>query len=208
MIATMKEKLTYLEGVANKYGVDSDALYSIVQVESAGYGYSVIGLDKNNDPRLRIKIQFEPHIFVQQYNKLKKGKARFVSIRGYKFLYVDGKFILKNRVDTQEKEIAAFNAAWKVDPECTMLATSWGLPQIMGFNHKLCGFDTVGEMVDYMKEGEINQLDCMMRFLVNTGLMEHIRLKNWHSFFTGYNGKDYEKLGYAKKFFYHYGLKS
>lgn len=92
-----------------------------------------------------------------------------------------------------------FNLAFKLDPEAAMKSCSWGKFQIMGFNHKLCGFETVGEFVDAMKESEGRQLDAFVEFVINTGLADELRRHEWDDFAQGYNGATYKKNKYDTK---------
>jgi glutathione synthase/RimK-type ligase-like ATP-grasp enzyme len=64
------------------------------------------------------------------------------------------------------------------------MATSWGKFQMMGFNYKIVGFETVGDMVDYLKKGEAEQLevfcdsyslrDCTNIYKLKTMLLLHV----------------------------------
>lgn len=92
-----------------------------------------------------------------------------------------------------------FSEAFALNPEAAMKSCSWGKFQIMGFNHKVCGYDTVGEFVDAMKESEGKHLDAFVAFVIYNGLDKHLRHLNWASFAEGYNGKDYAINRYDKK---------
>jgi hypothetical protein len=125
----------------------------------------------------KILIQFEPHIF-KRYTKR----------------------VIDNGVDVQSKEWEAFNEAWKIDKEATMLSTSFGLPQVMGFNHKAAGFKTVGEMVDAFKTGEEAQVRGMLNFIKsNRHLHKAIKGKDWKLFAYYYNGPKYQINSYHIK---------
>lgn len=79
-----------------------------------------------------------------------------------------------------------------------MEATSIGLMQVMGFNYEMCGFKSVGEMWDYAKVSERNQLEIGMRFIkANPALYKALKEKNWHLVAYYYNGSEYKKM--AKK---------
>lgn len=191
----MSKKLT--EGqiimLAKDYRIDVPALKAVIEVESSGSGFF---LDWNAEER--IKIQFEPHIFIKEAKKLgitlrsvKVGKAWYV--------YNKNVLLFANGVDNQKPEWDTFNKAWKISPEASMLATSWGMGQVMGFNYILAGFKSVGDMVTAFKESEANQVKGMLDFIVNSGLMGHLRTKNWTSFARGYNGKNFAALNYHNK---------
>jgi hypothetical protein len=130
------------------------------------------------DPKTgKIIIQFEPHIF-KRYTK----------------------HVIKNGVEGQTKEWIAFNEAWKIDKEATMLSTSFGLPQVMGFNHVAAGYKTVGEMVDGFKTGEEAQVRGMLNFIKsNRHLHKAIKSSDWRLFAYYYNGPKYKINNYDVK---------
>lgn len=177
--------------VAIKFDLDPKLIEALLIVETGGSGFFT---DWNG--LKRIKIQFEPHVFVRELKK-RGFKARLTRAKsGMYSVIVNGKVILRNKVDRQFKEWEAFNAAWKISNECAMLSTSWGLGQIMGFNYKLAGFDSVDELVTISKKGEEYQLEAMICFIRNTKLLEKLKRKDWKGFARGYNGKYYYKYKY------------
>lgn len=76
------------------------------------------------------------------------------------------------------------------------MATFWGMFQIGGFNYKRCGCETVEEFVGLMSQSEFEQLELFVRFIVNNGMLEDLRNKNWAGFARKYNGAGYAKRGY------------
>lgn len=86
--------------------------------------------------------------------------------------------------------------ACAIDSVTAFESTFWGMFQIGGFNWKLCGCRDVGEFVGQMKYSEPAQLELFARFLVNTGLVEYLRNKNWRAFAYRYNGPKYAQRGY------------
>lgn len=125
----------------------------------------------------KITIQFEPHIF-KRYTKK----------------------VINNGVEGQTQEWKAFNEAWKIDPEATMLSTSYGMGQIMGFNHKAAGFSTVGAMLDAFKTGEYQQVKGMLNFIKNNvNLRTAMKNLDWKKLAYYYNGSQYAVNAYDKK---------
>src|SRR5690606_22410401 len=55
-------------------------------------------------------------------------------------------------------------------PEPALRATSWGLGQIMGFNHVAAGYPSAREMVEAMVGGEDAQLEALASFLNSSGM--------------------------------------
>lgn len=125
----------------------------------------------------KILIQFEPHWF-RRYTKHK----------------------IANEVSAQPLEWRAFNQAFRLNPTAAMLSTSWGLGQIMGFNHAAAGFATVDAMVDSFKESEANQLRGMLRFIRSKRALHKSLLdKDWRTFAHFYNGPAYAVHNYHGK---------
>lgn len=92
-----------------------------------------------------------------------------------------------------------FSIAFQLDPEAAMKSASWGLGQVMGFNHLIVGYATVGEFVDAMKESEGKQLDASVEFILHNHLDDELRKHDWAGFARGYNGAAYKKNQYDTK---------
>lgn len=92
-----------------------------------------------------------------------------------------------------------FNEAFALNPEAAMKSCSWGKFQIMGFNHDVCGFSSVGAFVDAMKESEGRHLDAFVQFVISNNLARFLRALAWASFAKGYNGAGYAKNYYDTK---------
>lgn len=92
-----------------------------------------------------------------------------------------------------------FNRAFALDPIAAMKSCSWGKFQIMGFNYAMCGYDSVGDFVDAMKESEGKQFDAFVNFVISAGLADELRAHKWEAFAEGYNGPDYKKNDYHNK---------
>jgi len=117
----------------------------------------------------KIKIQFEPSWF-----------KKFTNI------------LINNKVDIQKKEWEAFNLAYAKNPNKAMESTSWGLMQVMGFHWKRLGFKSVGEMVDFAKVSETNQLWLGLKFIqTDSRIYTALLQKNWAKVAYYYNGSGY-----------------
>lgn len=104
-----------------------------------------------------------------------------------------------NYGEAGQNQINKFNEAFKLDPIAAMKSCSWGKFQIMGFNHKECGFATVGDFVDAMKESEGRHLDAFVGFVKSKHLADELRRHDWAGFAHGYNGAGYKKNAYDTK---------
>lgn len=74
------------------------------------------------------------------------------------------------------------------DPEAAADASSYGGPQIMGFNAETVGYGSAVEMMEAFADGAQHQLDAMVRFLERTGLFSALRAKDWETIARVYNG--------------------
>lgn len=91
-----------------------------------------------------------------------------------------------------------FMEAYRRDPEAAMRATSWGGPQIMGFNCEDAGFATAGEMVEAMATGEDAHLAAFVTLIESWGIAGTLRAHDWLSFASRYNGSGQAPV-YARK---------
>jgi len=160
-----------VKSIAQSEGLDPFVLMAFIQVETGGIGFADNG---------KLIIQFEPAWF--------RKKEPFAP---------SGKWSV-NKVDVQSKEWEAFNNAFSIDPESAMQSTSIGIGQIMGFNYKRIGFNSVGEMWDDAKVGIENQIQQICKFIKSDKWLSiAIKYKDWNRITELYNGKGYKAL--AKK---------
>lgn len=170
-----KTELVQLGARYAEFDFDLYAIYAVLMVESAGSGF------QNG----KLVIQFEPRHFKRIYHDIHKQNPPTTGIWD------------TNKVGTQKVEWKAFNDAFRIDKTAAMNATSIGLMQVMGFNHKRCGFPTVDEFWDYAKASELNQLDLGLRYIVtDPKLVKALKDKDWDAFAYGYNGKNYKQYKY------------
>lgn len=89
------------------------------------------------------------------------------------------------------------------DREAAWKSASWGMFQIMGFNHS--GFDTVGQFVAAMFESEYQHLRSFLAFCADSDLIPVLKKKDWASFARTYNGAGYKQNQYDQKMAKAYG---
>lgn len=166
--------------------VEPAAIKAVVRVESAGRGYLKDG---------RVLILFERHKFHDFLEKQNPALARETFAKYPNICnpksggYYGG-----------VGEYPRFSLAFGIDKEIAMKSASWGLFQIMGFNHKSAGYDSIHDFVDAMKEGEGKQLLAFCNFVKSNKAM-HAALKkqDWETFAKLYNGIAYKKNNYDSK---------
>jgi hypothetical protein len=157
----------------SKTAIPLPRLLAFIEVESGGRGF--------DEKTGKLMIQFESHIFSKA-----TGIPRSTSNQ-YKWD--------ENKVDVQSKEWEAFNEAFKINPEEAMKSTSWGLPQIMGFNHKQAGYESVGAMLDDFKKSELQQVIALIRFITaNPKLYKAVLEGDYETVSSIYNGKFHREL--------------
>lgn len=172
---------------AKKAGIEPAILKSFIQVESRGAGFLVSG---------RPVILFEGHIF---YNELRKRKIRITELAG-KYPDIVYPRWTKAYYKGGEKEHERLQVAMAINAECALLATSWGLFQLMGFNFKACGFNDVFEFVGAMQRSEQDQLKGVIAFILqHPKLLKAIRAKEFGRIAYLYNGSAYTENAYDLK---------
>lgn len=85
------------------------------------------------------------------------------------------------------------------DAEPALKSCSWGMFQIMGFNHELAGFSSVRDFVNDQSLGEHRQMAAFVKFIQETGLSNSLKTQDWHEFARLYNGPGYKKNNYHIK---------
>lgn len=94
----------------------------------------------------------------------------------------------------QENEQAAFAVASLLNPAAARLSAAMGAPQIMGFNFRLLGYETVQAMYDSFQASETNQLRGFFD-LVHGGMnpadgIAALRTKDFRAFARYYHGEE------------------
>jgi hypothetical protein len=156
-------------------GVTAAEVWAVLTVETRGFGFLA---DR------RPQILFERHIF----RKLTGG--RFDSVNANLSSSNPGGYA------GGSGEYTRLETAMGLDREAALKSVSWGIGQVMGFNHEIAGFPTVNDMVAAMVGDEESQLLAMANFLKGNGLDGALRRQDWVSFARGYNGKDFKRNEY------------
>lgn len=173
--------------LAAELEVEEAALRAVVEVECSSRG----GFLSDGRPR----ILFEGHIFWQQLSK-----------RGFDptALAADHPDIIYPRwVRTHYRggsgEWERLDAAKKISWDAALESASWGLMQIMGFHWRGCGCSSAEEFAERMSLSEREQMRLAMRFLEKSGIVVHLKRKDWRNFALRYNGSGYRANRYDEK---------
>ena len=168
-------------------GVEVAAIKAVAEVESYGGGFLADG---------RTKILFERHKFYKYYGATmgRTAAAKLMQVNpnicnskagGYK---------------GNEAEYPRFKAAISYDETAAMLSASYGRFQIMGFNYRACGFDSVQAYVAAQATTEGAHLMAFCNFIkANEAIYKALKAKRWAAFAAGYNGADYKINNYDTK---------
>ena len=194
--------LPQLTAVATAAGFEPRAVRAILKVETGGAGFDAA--------TGKLLIQFEPSWFRRYLPAAVKaalGAAEQVQhldaarlSAGQRQLLSNWQTTQANGVEGQAREWLAFNAAFALAPKAALLSTSWGLPQMMGFNYAALGYASVDEMVDAFRASEANQLRGMLRFLSSKpALARAVRAREWAVVAYYYNGAAYKQFNYDKR---------
>lgn len=176
-----------LKRISLIFNLEPELIQSVISVESGGKGFNLDGT---------IRILFEGHVF---YKELKKAGEDYATIAKYNPTLCYKSWTKQYYAPTQQKEHQRLDLASVLNKECALKATSWGLFQIMGFNHKLAGYDTVELMVNAFKLSEENQIIGGLNFMKFAGLLDSLREKRFDLFACGYNGAKYAENQYDIK---------
>ena len=167
--------------IAGYLGCHVAAVRAVLAVEAAGKGY---------DSKGRPKMLFEPHVF---WRELGKGAKRDAAAKA-------GLAYAKWKPGAYPSDsYPRLAKAMAIDERAALRSASWGLGQVMGFNHSAAGFPTVQEMVRAMTVSEGAQLYAMARFIVTNALHRALKVRDWEAFAKGYNGSGYRKNAYHTK---------
>ncbi len=187
-MGTDKRKLltnAQINELAVASGYEYRVLKSIIQVESGQHGFDpVTG---------KIIIQFEPAWFKRLY----KDWATATKYTTWQ----------SNKVGNQVAEWKAFNNAFAVDADAAMQSTSIGMMQLMGFHYAAIGFKAVGELWDFAKGSEYNQVLLAIKWIKTVRPLDlAIKNKDWQQIAYYYNGANYRAFRYDERLFAAYRL--
>ena len=161
-------------------GVGEDELHAVMEVEAAGSGF---------DSKGRPKMLFEPHIF---WRLLGPGKARDKAA-------AEGLAYAKWKPGAYPSDsYPRLQKAMKINATIALMSASWGLFQIMGFNHGEAGYASPEEMIRDFMADEDNHVEAAVRFITNKKLDDDLRAHRWRAVENGYNGGGFNGA-YARK---------
>lgn len=172
-----------LPRIGERIGVGEDEIHAVLEVEAAGSGF---------DSQGRVKALYEPHIAYREASNLKDKTILNRLVKA-------GLAYPAWKRDYPKDSYPRILEAHAIAGDLALEATSWGLGQIMGFNHKAAGYASAREMVEAFADDEENHLDGMINFIISRELDDEIRRHDWAGFARGYNGSGYKANKYDTK---------
>lgn len=164
-------------------GCDEAAIRAVAFVEARGQGF---------DAKKRPVILPERHVF---YRNLKDEPRQRAVNQGLAYsTWQPGRYPA-----TQDGRYDLLERMMLIDEDAAIKAASWGLGQVLGENHRVCGFASAKALVEKCLESEGGQLVVMAGFIAGNNLARHLRSKNWAAFASAYNGPAFAKNEYDKK---------
>lgn len=182
---------------ARLLGVGRAEILAVKEVESGGAWFTdirqaILDLDGPGgfiDGVALPKILFEAHVFSAETGHMFDVSHPDVSSRTWNpKLYIGG-----------QAEYARLHAAMLLGEAAALAAASWGMFQILGRNHLVCGYADVHSFVAAMKRGEREQLLAFVAYVKGNGLDRALQARDWAAFARGYNGPAYAKNAYDTK---------
>ena len=168
------------QSLSERLEVSVPTLKAVAEVESAGSGFLSDG---------RAKILFEGHVFSRLTKRAYDAKHPTLSHKKWTRKHYLGGVAEWTRLE----------AARALDFDAANQSASWGAFQIMGFNHRACGFLTVSAFVQAMARDAASQLDAFAAFVAREPLLSALRAQDWARFARAYNGSGYAELAYDQK---------
>lgn len=171
--------------VAERLGVEVATIKAVVEIEA---GSAHQGFHKPGEPLINFDISmFRKFAGRNGINLSKYNKSHAV---------VFSRPNASRYGSTQAGQQARLKAARTIDETTAIQGCFWGMFQIGGFNWKKCGCSSIREFAERMAVSEREQLELFANFVTNTGMLQHLRSKNWSAFARMYNGGSYASRGY------------
>lgn len=195
--------------IANSLGVKESYIRAIAEVESNGTSFLPDG---------RMKILFERHKFYKYLSEAmgssQAARASVASNLGVPSISGVGTltYALSRRYSDIFNPLRApsyaggaaewerLNKAMALWVDAAFMSASYGGYQIMGFNHKYCGYATAQDMAIDFACSENNQFIAVGKFIkANPSMHAALKAGNWAGFAAAYNGSSYKDYSYDTK---------
>ena len=172
---------------ANDLNVEIAAIKAVAKVESKGDPFLPSG---------HPVVLFESHHFRKFTNK--QYDTSFPKL-SHPYKGNDGK-VIRYYIGGEREVTERLEKAAGLNKEAAYKSASWGKFQIMGFNYKQSGFQSVFSFVEAMKKNENEQVIAFCNFIKSDSVIHKtLKQKDWSAFAKRYNGPDYAVNKYDLK---------
>ena len=166
--------------VAQSIGCAVAAVRAVAEVEAAGSGFFSDGR-----PKILFEAQWFSAFTDSRYDDSNPSISSPVWDRS---LYIGG-----------VGEWDRLYQAVMLNRDAALKSASWGLGQIMGFNHPAAGYKDAESFVRDMHLSEGRQLQAMFNFIKSNQLDRFLVNRDWAGFAVRYNGESYRTNAYDEK---------
>lgn len=180
------KQIEMLKHAGEVSGVGVAAFLAFVEVESNGVVY--VNVHGNNEPVIR----WEGHYFHRLVPAPLQERAVAAGLASPKA------GAIKNPAN-QGARYQMLAAAKKIDVTAAISSTSWGIGQVMGAHWQWLGYASAQQFEDVVRRGFGGQLEIMCRFLAKSGIIPHLKRRDWSAVARIYNGPAYAKNRYDVK---------
>lgn len=181
-----QETVSAVERLAAAHKLEPAALLAIAEVEAAGHVFAVVR--GKREPLIR----WEGHYFDRRIVNGKRAAARKAGLAS------PAAGAVRNP-SSQAKRWDIVRRAAAIDEQAAKESFSIGLGQVMTSHWRKLGFKSVDEMISLARKDAAGQIELMVRYIVEFGLADEVRRRDWAGFARGYNGPAYKKYRYHTK---------
>ncbi len=169
---------------AQALGCEVAAVRAVAEVESRGSGF---------DSQRRPTLLYERHVFARNTAPKGKHNAAHPDV-SFNKPYAPGTF------GNTAQQWIKLGKAYGLDAAAAVKAPSWGMFQILGENHRACGYANAADYARAMTTSQVAHLQAFVAFVrANPTLLKAIRERNWPAFARAYNGPNYARYQYDQK---------
>jgi hypothetical protein len=172
------------DSAAAQLGLESAAVRAVAAVEAGGRAGFV--------PDGRAIIRYELHVFNQ------RSKGKYATTHPQFAAGYQAGIGAHTAAHAQANEYSMLYGAMLMrgERENAFASASWGAFQIMGFNHRACGFATASDFAQNQSQSAANQLAAFLQFCRSKRFDDYLRARDWAGFALHYNGPDYQRHHY------------
>lgn len=174
-----------IRAMADSLGVETAAIKAVIDIET---GKNHVGFHTDGRPL----VNFDLGMFKRRAQRDGVNLAAAAAQYPATFEAPD----IPRYGSHQDAHYARLDGALAIDSIAAIESTFWGMFQIGGFNWKLAGATDHQDFVRRVSRSEYDQLVLFANFMRNTGLLTHLKNKNWTAFARLYNGPGYASRGY------------